>query len=114
MDYHRQSVNTSTSSPGVHLDYRQQTRWGLLAPRLRLEYKHDFQGAGQAVMRYTDLVGGPLYSAKLSQYSQDSGLIGLGAALQTRAAWSIEVDYQYQFSSGSREQSILLNLNRSF
>jgi uncharacterized protein with beta-barrel porin domain len=98
----------------VHLDYRYQTRWGLFAPRLRLEYKHDFQGAGQAVMGYTDLVGAPLYSAKLSQYSQDRGLIGLGAALQTPTAWGIRVDYQREFSSGSREQSILLNLNRSF
>jgi outer membrane autotransporter protein len=114
LDYRRQSVNTSTTSPGVHLDYRQQTRWGVVAPRVRLEYKHDFQGAGQAEIRYTDLVGGPLYRAKLSQYSEDRGLIGVGAGLQTRAAWNIGVDYKYEFSSGSREQSILLNVSRSF
>jgi outer membrane autotransporter protein len=114
LDYDQQRVITSTTSPGVRLDYGYQTRWGLVAPRLRLEYRHDFQGAGQAAMRYTDLVGGPLYSARLSQYSQDRGLIGLGAALQTRAAWNVRLDYQYQFSSDSLEHSILLNFNRSF
>jgi outer membrane autotransporter protein len=115
LDYHRQTVKTSTSSLGVHFDYRQQTAWGIVAPRLRLEYEHDFQGAGQAIISYSDLIGGPLYSARLSQYGQDRGLIGLGAALQTPGAWILRVEYQYQFSSGSLDgQSILLNLNKSF
>ena len=115
LDYHKQTVKTTTTSLGVHLDYQTDTSLGSFAPRMRLEYQHDFQGAGQVTMSYADLLGGPLYRATLNQWGQDRGLFGLGASLQTPGQWDFRVEYQYLFSSGSQQtQSILFDISKKF
>jgi len=82
---------------------------------MRLEYQHDFQGAGQVTMSYADLLDGPLYRATLNQWGQDRGLFGLGASLQTPGQWDFRVEYQYLFSSGAQQtQSILFDISKKF
>ncbi len=115
LDYRNQTVKTTTTSLGVHLDYQTETGYGSFAPHLRLEYQHDFQGAGQATMSYADLLGGPLYRATLNQWGQDRGLIGIGASLQTPNLWTLRAEYEYLFGSGTQQtQSILLNVSKKF
>jgi len=114
LDYHKQTVSTTTTSLGVHLDYQTDTGMGVLVPRVRVEYQHDFQGAGQATLSYADLAA-PLYRATLNQWGQDRGLFGLGASLLTPGTWTLRAEFQEIISSGEQQtHSIMLDISKKF
>lgn len=113
--YGQQTVKTSSSSLGMRSQYAFTSRLGELTPSLRLEYQHDFQGAGDASMRYADFSGGQQYHAKLDDLGQDRGLLGLGLGLRTASNWSLRMEYQFTLSSGDQQaQSLLFNLEKPF
>ena len=115
LQYDEQSVKTSSSSLGLRSEYAFTSSLGELTPSLRLEYQHDFQGAGDASMRYTDLSGGLQYHTKLDALGGDRGLLGLGLGLRTTTDWALRLEYQLTASSGDQQaQSLLFNLEKPF
>lgn len=115
LSYDQQTVKTTSSSLGLRSEYAQTTAIGELMPSLRLEYQHDFQGAGDASMRYADLSGGTQYHINLDALGQDRGVFGLGIGLLTETNWSLRMEYQYTISSGAQKsQSMLFNLGKPF
>lgn len=116
LSYDEQTVKTTSTSLGLRSEYAQAMPFGILTPSLRVEYQHDFQGAGDAAMRYADVVGdGALYHVKLDALGQDRGVFGLGLGLLTESSFSLNVEYQYTLSSGAqRAQSMLFNLRKPF
>ena len=115
LSYDQQTVKTTSTSLGLRGEYAQSTAFGNLSPSLRLEYQHDFQGAGDAAMRYADLSGGTQYHIKLDPIGQDRGVLGLGLGLLTETNWSLRMEYQFTVSSGSQQsQSVLFNLGKPF
>ena len=115
LSYDQQTVKTTSTSLGLRGEYAQSTAFGNLSPSLRLEYQHDFQGAGDAAMRYADLGGGTQYHIKLDPIGQDRGVLGLGLGLLTETNWSLRMEYQFTISSGSQQsQSVLFNVGKPF
>ena len=116
LSYEEQTVKTTSTSLGLRSEYARATPFGVLTPSLRVEYQHDFQGAGDAAMRYADVVGdGALYHVKLDALGQDRGVFGLGLGLLTESSFSLNVEYQYTLSSGAqRAQTMLFNLRKPF
>ena len=116
LSYDQQTVKTTSTSLGLRSQYAQATDFGILTPSLRVEYQHDFQGAGDAAMRYADVIGdGALYHVKLDALGQDRGVFGLGLGLLTESNFSLNVEYQYTLSSGAQKaQSMLFNLRKPF
>ncbi|MBC2379941.1 autotransporter domain-containing protein [Pseudomonas sp. WS 5106] len=113
--YSQQTVKTSSSSLGLRSQYAFTSTLGELTPSVRLEFQHDFQGAGDASMRYADFSGGQQYHAKLDALGQDRGLLGLGLGLRTTSNWSLRMEYQFTLSSGDQQaQSLLFNLEKPF
>ncbi|WP_339907546.1 autotransporter outer membrane beta-barrel domain-containing protein, partial [Pseudomonas guineae] len=111
--YEEQTVKTTSTSLGLRGEYAQTTAIGELTPSLRLEYQHDFQGDGDAAMRYVN--GDTLYRSTLEALGQDRGVFGLGLGLLTEANWSLRMEYQYTLSSGSQQaQSMLFSLRKPF
>lgn len=111
--YEEQTIKTTSTSLGVRGEYTQTTAIGELTPSLRLEYQHDFQGDGDATMRYVS--GSTLYRNKLEALGQDRGVFGFGLGLLTEANWSLHMEYQYTLSSGAQKaQSMLFNLRKPF
>ncbi|MDE2307856.1 MAG: autotransporter domain-containing protein, partial [Xanthomonadaceae bacterium] len=115
LSYRRETVNTTTGSFGLRIDYRDDVSMGMLVPQLRLEYQHDFQGASSASLGYADLLSGPLPRANVAGLNQNRMLLGLGAGLQTWKGLSLRFEYQRQFgTSGETDQSLLLDLQKRF
>ncbi len=113
--YDQQTVDTSSTSLGLRSEYALTTAIGEFTPSLRLEYQHDFQGAGEASMRYAGLNGGARYHTDLDAVGQDRGVFGLGLGLLTTAQWSMRMEYQLTLGSGDQQaQTLLLNMQKPF
>lgn len=115
LSYGEQTVKTSSTSLGLRSEYGLTTSIGELTPSLHMEYQHDFQGAGDASMRYADLSGGPEYHTNLDALGQNRGLFGVGLGLLTTADWNLRAEYQLTLGSGDQQaQSVLFNLEKPF
>ncbi|MDE2155999.1 MAG: putative Ig domain-containing protein [Xanthomonadaceae bacterium] len=115
LSYRRETVNTTTGSFGLRIDYQDTVSMGMLVPQLRLEYQHDFQGATSATLGYADLLSGPLPRASIVGLNQNRLLLGIGASMQTWKGLALRFEYQRQFgTSGETDQSVLLNLQKRF
>ncbi|WNL46391.1 putative Ig domain-containing protein [Dyella sp. BiH032] len=113
--YERQTVKTSTGVLGLRAQWVAKRDYGVWMPQLRVEFRHDFQGAGVAAMRYADLLGGPLYEAQLSNTSRNHTLVGAGVMLQTLSGWSLRMEYQNLLDNSTRDnQSIQLGVEKKF
>jgi outer membrane autotransporter protein len=112
--YEVQTVKTSTATLGLLAQWTVKRDYGVWAPQLRAEFGHDMQGSSQAMMRYADLLSGPLYQATLSRQSRNHTLLGAGITLQTLKGWSLRAEYQSQLDNTSRDnQSILIGVQKT-
>ncbi|NKZ40112.1 autotransporter domain-containing protein [Oleiagrimonas citrea] len=113
--YERQNIDTTTGAAGVRLRRAFKRDFGVLVPMLRIEYRHDFQGDSSAVMRYADLLAGPLYRVNVGSRAQNHTVVGLGLETQTDGGTSFRIEYQSQFDSATRrDQSIQLRFETPF
>jgi uncharacterized protein YhjY with autotransporter beta-barrel domain len=115
LNYLDQTVKTSTATVGVLAQWTVKRDYGIWAPQLRAEFGHDMQGSSQAMMRYADLLSGPLYQATLNRQSRNHTLLGAGITLQTAKGWSLRAEYQNQLDNTSRDnQGIQLGVQKVF
>jgi uncharacterized repeat protein (TIGR01451 family) len=92
--YSSQSANFYTSVLGLRAKYTIPTDWGAVAPRVRIEYNHDFAGSSTIFLQYADLIG-PIYSLTTAPASRNRATFGAGTDLVMRDAHRIAIDYQY-------------------
>ncbi|NKJ23375.1 putative Ig domain-containing protein [Dyella sp. SG609] len=115
LQYERQTVKTSTGVLGLRAQWVVKRDYGVWMPQLRAEFRHDFQGASIAAMRYADLLGGPLYQAALGNTNRNHTLVGAGVMLQTLKGWSMRLEYQNLLDNSTRDnQSIQLGVEKKF
>ncbi|PWK85924.1 outer membrane autotransporter protein [Fulvimonas soli] len=113
--YDGQTVKTSTGVLGLRAQWLAKRDYGVWMPQLRVEFRHDFQGASTAAMRYADLLGGPLYRASLDNTSRNHTLVGAGVMLQTLRNLSVRLEYQNLLDNSTRDnQSIQLGVEKKF
>ncbi len=115
LHYRDQDVDTTTTSLGLRVEYRHDTRWGSLSPQLRLEYQHDLHEDSDAQLRYADMLAGPFYRARLQGLDRNRLVFGLGAVLQVERDWMLRLEYRGLFGSGQdRDNAFQVNLEKSF
>ncbi|HEX7339127.1 MAG TPA: putative Ig domain-containing protein [Rhodanobacteraceae bacterium] len=115
LTYGEQTVNTTTGSVGLRLQWSIKRDYGIWAPSLRVEYQHDFQGSSTVALRYADLLQGPVYQAEVPQLANNHALLGAGVGLQTLKGWSLRFTYRNLIDSTSHaNQSVLLHASKSF
>ena len=115
LHYDRQTVKTSTGVLGLRAQWMAKRDYGVWMPQLRVEFRHDFQGASVAAMRYADLLGGPLYQAVLGSTSRNHTLVGAGVMLQTLKGLSVRFEYQNLLDNATKDnQSIQLGVEKKF
>jgi uncharacterized protein with beta-barrel porin domain len=113
--YQDQTVKTATATLGMLAQWTAKRDYGTWAPQLRAEFGHDMQGSSEAVMRYADLLNGPLYQATLTGQSRNHTMLGAGIALATLNGWLLRAEYQNYLDNSTRDnQSILLGVEKKF
>jgi uncharacterized protein YhjY with autotransporter beta-barrel domain len=109
---------TSTSvqgAVGVRGESVVATRFGFSVPKVRAEYRHDFQGAGQARIGYADQPDGPRYTLASARGGRNSIVLGIGGDLLFRDGLTLSLEYQldHSFSSASGH-ALRLRLSKDF
>ncbi|MET3579039.1 uncharacterized protein with beta-barrel porin domain [Mesorhizobium robiniae] len=92
LTFGEQEIDTLSGTLGLRLEKAMPMGWGVLTPRLRLEYTHDFEGSSRASMGYADLGTLP-YGFDVEAFSQDLLSVGLGFDAQMGDGWNFGMNY---------------------
>ena len=115
LTYFGQTSTSVQGALGVRAESAIATRFGFSVPRVRAEYRHDFQGSGQSVMGYADQPGGARFGLASTRGARDSLLFGVGTDILLRDGLTLSVDYQldHAFSSAS-SHALRLRVSKDF
>jgi len=115
LTYGGQTVDTLSGVLGLRLEYAVPMGWGVLKPRARLEYTHDFEGSSRVSLGYTD-VGTMPYGIDVDPFSRDYLTIGLGFDAQIGDGWSLGFDYRTAYGSGGagRDHTFAIKVGATF
>lgn len=81
LTFGKQTVDTLSGTLGLRIENNIPTSWGLLTPRARFEYTHDFAGSSRVSLGYAD-IGTTPYALDADAFSNDYLSIGLGVDAQ--------------------------------
>jgi uncharacterized protein with beta-barrel porin domain len=95
--YGEQSVNTLTSFPGLRAEYTLLVSWGVVTPRARIDYGHDFDASSFATLAYADWSGGPEYILETDPADRDFHVLGLRADIAFDGSWTLGRDCRTAF-----------------
>lgn len=113
--YGKMDVDTTTGNLGLRMDWHHTMSWGRFTPQLRLEYQHDFKDGTSTVVRYADLLGGPVYGVSASGFDNNRFVVGLGALFDLDSGWSWGIEYRGQVGSdGESDNGIGVNVQKQF
>ena len=114
LTYFSQVTPTVQGAVGMRAEAMHDTSFGTATPRIRAEYRHDFQGERQASITYADLIGGPRYATSAGAVVRNSFVMGVGDDFVMSGGLSIGIDYQMQnsFSSKAASQSFGVKVSK--
>ena len=108
-------VDTTTGNLGMRVDWQLEQTWGRFTPQVRLEYQHDFSGRSDAVIRYADLIGGPVYGLSSTGFDNNRFMVGLGALFDLKSGWGWRLEYRGQVGSdGESDNGVSVNVQKQF
>jgi len=116
LTYFQQTVRTTNGVLGMRAESKFATSFGTLIPRARLEFSHQFQGAGDATMAYADLAAaGPISTLRLSNQTYGNWSAGLGARLVLANHMALTLDFSSNIDmSRGRSQSVRVAIEVPF
>ncbi|KSB89962.1 hypothetical protein AS593_00360 [Caulobacter vibrioides] len=114
LTYHAQTVQSLTGTLGLRGEFLRKTAAGLLAPRFRVEYSHDFEKANDALLSYTDWVGGPTYRLTVDPIDRDQLRLELGADLTIKNGIRFGLDFDNMVTKDSDSQGVRLSIQSPF
>lgn len=114
LTYHAQTVNSLTGTLGLRGEFIRKTAAGLLAPRFRVEYSHDFEKANDALLNYTDWVGGPTYRLTVDPIDRNQLRLELGADLTIKNGIRFGLDFDNMVTKDSDSQGVRLSIQSPF
>ncbi|MEO8384629.1 MAG: Ig-like domain-containing protein [Betaproteobacteria bacterium] len=104
LTYYRQTTPSVQGVLGLRAESVHTTNFGLAAPRIRAEYRHEFQGTRQTTIGYADNTGG-LFGINTGAVARNSLLLAVGSDFVYRGGWTLGVDYQIERSSAFAKDS---------
>ncbi|PZO08173.1 MAG: autotransporter outer membrane beta-barrel domain-containing protein [Lysobacteraceae bacterium] len=114
LSYDQMDVDTATGNVGLRMDWQHDQPWGRFTPQVRLEYQHDFSGRSDALVRYADLLGGPVYGLSATGFDNNRFMVGLGALFDLNSGWGWRLEYRGQLSSGETDNGISVSVQKQF
>ena len=82
--YGDESIATRTRTFGLRGKFRHKTRWGMVEPRMRVEFLHDFHSQDGTSVQYVDQPDGPQYFLAPQGDGGNRHVLELGVVFNTR------------------------------
>jgi uncharacterized protein YhjY with autotransporter beta-barrel domain len=113
LTYFGQTASSLQGAVGVRAESLQATSFGAATPRVRLEYRREFQNARDASVGYADLAGGPRFTFKNPGVARNQLAFGFGSDFIRRDGIKIGFDYEVLHSfNRDTNQSFRLNFTK--
>jgi uncharacterized protein YhjY with autotransporter beta-barrel domain len=112
--YDELEVDTTLGNIGLRMDWQHDRPWGRFTPQLRLEYQHDFSGRSDALIRYADLLGGPVYGLSSTGLDNNRFMVGLGALFDLDSGWGWRLEYRGQVTGDGTDNGVSMNVQKQF
>lgn len=100
LTYFDQNVKQLQLALGMRLSSQHEANFGVVRPRFRVEYRHDFENEGAAAIAYADQFAGVQYSVAPVTGKRNYLVFGVGGDFVHKGGLTIGVDYQAHRSSG--------------
>jgi uncharacterized protein YhjY with autotransporter beta-barrel domain len=100
LTFNAQSVKQSQLALGLRFSSQHEANFGLVRPRVRVEYRHEFEKEGTASIAYADQFAGLQYSVAPVTGKRNYLVFGVGSDFLHQGGLKIGIDYQAQRSSG--------------
>lgn len=114
LTYYGQTSNSLQGALGIRGESVHATGFGYAVPMLRAEYRHEFQGTGQAFVGYADQIG-TRYPLAQGKTGRDSIVLGLGSDFIFRDGLTLTVEYQLSHSfAQDSSHAVRLRLSKDF
>ena len=101
LTYYERTLPMVQLSLGLRVESRHETGFGWALPRLRLEFRHNFEGNPEATIAYADDLSGPRYAVTPAALNSNALLVGFGSDFVFRDGLKLGIDYQTQRLSGA-------------
>jgi uncharacterized protein YhjY with autotransporter beta-barrel domain len=82
--YGDESIATRTRTLGIRGKFHHKTSWGMVEPRMRVEFLHDFHTQDGTSVQYVDQPDGPQYFLAPQNDGSNRHLLELGVVFNTR------------------------------
>lgn len=111
-----QETTTISGIVGLRAEYSVPMSWGLLRPKTRLEYTHDFTGTSRAGMGYASFSNGFPYAFEVEPSERDYLGISLGFDAQLVNNRQVSFDYRtaFGFKGESQDHTFALKFRSRF
>ncbi len=112
LKFSERDLTSFSSVLGFRGSIRIDTAAGILKPRARFEWRHEFENGGSQFLDYADLAG---FTYRISDtgWLRDALSPELGIGLETDG-WIFGADVTGQFGEGSRSATLRLSLGKEF
>jgi uncharacterized protein YhjY with autotransporter beta-barrel domain len=115
LSFNRQTVDMLTGDLGLRGDYVFRFDSGLFVPRLRLEYRHEFDSSGSATFGYANAIGGPAFTAPSAPLDHDTLNLGVGAEWRLSDGLRFSVDYEGSLANKQEDdERIVVKISAPF
>lgn len=112
LTYFKQNTSSVQGALGLRAESVHATHFGWAAPRIRVEYRHEFQDERLMQLAYADLIGGPRFAVSTGPISRDALAVGIGSDFVWRDGLTIGIDYQLLRSSENASHAFRLRISK--
>ncbi|HTV72556.1 MAG TPA: fibronectin type III domain-containing protein [Candidatus Acidoferrales bacterium] len=116
LNYGSQAVDYDAAVLGVRTS--DHVAWGgqTLEPHARLEFGHNFEGAGTTTLSYAAIPTAGIWTVSTNSYIANENTVELegGADLQLRDHLRLGLDYQYLMQPHANDQTIRFTISRAW
>ena len=102
LTFQGQTQKGTAGAVGLRAESQHETDYGRAIPRIRVEYRREFQDDRTTVLNYADLFGGPEYSVTSKGTSRNALLLGIGSDFLVSGGLKLGFDYTVERNSGSK------------
>lgn len=99
---------------GVRFDFLRQTNFGSITPRVRAEWRHEFEDGDVQFLDYADIAGSSQYSLSTTGWQRNQFELSLGSALSIPSAWVFDLELGLRGGSGELSQTLRAKISKDF
>jgi uncharacterized protein YhjY with autotransporter beta-barrel domain len=115
LTYFSDSLESGQLGLGVRVESAHEMNFGWVIPRLRLEYKHEFEGERRSALAYSDQLAGSRFWLVSADADSSALLVSVGSDFEFNSGLKLGIDYQSVQAAGADQiQGFGLWLSQDF